>query len=93
MSAGSVLGTIAVLAWSQVHTLIQLYAVFAVIGVASAMVLYQSAFAVIVAWFDGQARGRANALLALTVVAASPPPSSCRCPACWWSTSAGARPW
>ncbi|WP_449066801.1 MFS transporter, partial [Planomonospora algeriensis] len=34
-----------------------------------AMVLYQSAFAVIVAWFDGHERGRAGALLALTVVA------------------------
>ncbi|WP_449066802.1 MFS transporter, partial [Planomonospora algeriensis] len=34
-----------------------------------AMVLYQSAFAVIVAWFDGDERGRAGALLALTVVA------------------------
>ncbi|MFC6580985.1 MFS transporter [Planomonospora parontospora] len=69
MTTGSVLGTLAVLAWSQVHTLIQLYAVFAAIGVASAMVLYQSAFAVIVAWFDGHERGRAGALLALTVVA------------------------
>ncbi|GGL46922.1 MFS transporter [Planomonospora parontospora] len=69
MTAGSVLGALAVLAWSQVHNLIQLYAVFAAVGVASAMVLYQSAFAVIVAWFDGHERGRAGALLALTVVA------------------------
>ena len=37
----------------------------------AAMVLYESAFAVIVSWFDGpvHGRGRANALLALTVVA------------------------
>ncbi|GAA3469866.1 MFS transporter [Nonomuraea roseola] len=71
MSAGSVLGTLAVLAWSRVDSLPQLYAVFAAIGVACSMVLYESAFAVIVSWFDGpaRARGRANALLALTVVA------------------------
>jgi predicted MFS family arabinose efflux permease len=54
-----------------VENLPQLYAVFAAIGVACAMVLYESAFAVIVSWFDGptHARGRANALLAVTVVA------------------------
>ncbi|MEU4326797.1 MFS transporter [Nonomuraea dietziae] len=71
MSAGSALGTLAVLAWSRVDSLLQLYAVFVAIGVACSMVLYESAFAVIVSWFDGpaRARGRANALLALTVVA------------------------
>ncbi|MGW5687240.1 MFS transporter [Nonomuraea sp. NPDC003754] len=67
MTAGSVLGTLAVLAWSQVTSLPQLYGVFLAIGVASAMVLYEPAFAVIVNWFDGN--GRANALLALTIVA------------------------
>lgn len=71
MTAGSLLGAVAVLAWSRVENLPQLYAVFAAIGVACAMVLYEAAFAVIVSWFDGpaQARGRANALLAVTVVA------------------------
>jgi MFS family permease len=71
MTAGSLLGAVAVLAWSRVENLPQLYAVFAAIGVACAMVLYESAFAVIVSWFDGptHARGRANALLAVTVVA------------------------
>jgi MFS family permease len=71
MTAGSILGAVAVLAWSRVESLPQLYAVFAAIGVACAMVLYESAFAVIVSWFDGpaHARGRANALLAVTVVA------------------------
>jgi predicted MFS family arabinose efflux permease len=71
MTAGSLLGAVAVLAWSRVENLPQLYAVFAAIGVACAMVLYEAAFAVIVSWFDGpaQARSRANALLAVTVVA------------------------
>ncbi|MEV4472394.1 MFS transporter [Nonomuraea salmonea] len=67
MTAGSVLGTLAVLGWSQAHTLLQLYGVFVAIGVASAMVLYEPAFAMIMAWFDG--RGRADALLAVTIVA------------------------
>ncbi|MEV0150417.1 MULTISPECIES: MFS transporter [unclassified Nonomuraea] len=67
MSAGSVLGTVAMLAWSRVQDVTQLYAVFALIGVASAMVLYEAAFAVIVTWFAGPRR--AGALLAVTVVA------------------------
>ncbi|MFI6742738.1 MFS transporter [Nonomuraea sp. NPDC050451] len=61
------LGTAALLAWSQVRTVAQLYAVFVVIGVASGMVLYEAAFAVIVARFTAPAR--ATALLAVTVVA------------------------
>lgn len=67
MTAGSALGALAVLAWSQVRTVVQLYLVCGVLGVASAMVLYEAAFAVIVAWFD--AARRARALLAVTVVA------------------------
>ncbi|SDJ57284.1 MFS transporter [Nonomuraea jiangxiensis] len=67
MTAGSVLGSLAVLAWSQVSSVAQLYVVCGVLGVASAMVLYEAAFAVIVAWFD--AARRARALLAVTVVA------------------------
>jgi len=67
MTAGSTLGTVGVLGWSQVHTVVQLYAVFALIGLASAMALYEPAFAVIVSIFDD--RRRANGLLALTIVA------------------------
>jgi MFS family permease len=67
MTAGSVLGSLAVVAWSQVHTILQLYLVFLAVGVASAMVLYEPAFAVLVARFD--ARRRPAALLAVTVVA------------------------
>ncbi|GAA3016945.1 MFS transporter [Streptosporangium longisporum] len=57
MTTGSIIGTLAVLAWSRVETLPQLYAVFAAIGIACAMALYESAFAVIVSWFDTPARG------------------------------------
>lgn len=67
MTIGSVLGMLAVLAWSRVDSLSQLYAVFSIIGVASAMVLYEPAFAVVVSWFQGHRR--ANALLALTAIA------------------------
>ncbi|GIH96962.1 MFS transporter [Planobispora siamensis] len=67
MTAGAVLGAGAVLAWSQVTDLVQLYAVLAVIGVASAMVLYEAAFTVVVAVSTPDRR--AGALLAITIVA------------------------
>ncbi|MFF4989711.1 MFS transporter [Streptosporangium saharense] len=69
MTAGSLLGTAAVLAWSRVENLPQLYAVFALVGVACSLVLYEAAFAVIVSLYAPHERGRANGLLALTVVA------------------------
>jgi MFS family permease len=69
MTAGSLLGTVAVLAWSRVESLPQLYGVFALVGVACSLVLYEAAFAVIVSLYAGNKRGRANGLLALTIVA------------------------
>ncbi|HEX2314632.1 MAG TPA: MFS transporter [Thermomonospora sp.] len=66
MTAGSVVATAGVAAWSGVQNLWQLYAVFTVLGLASSMVLYEAAFAVVVAWFT---RGRSTALLVITVVA------------------------
>ena len=66
MTSGSVLSAGAVAAWSQVRTVGQLYAVFAVLGVAAAMVLYEPAFAAVVRWFG---RRRARALLVVTVFA------------------------
>jgi predicted MFS family arabinose efflux permease len=67
MTGGSVLAIVAVAGWSQVHSAWQLYAVFVLIGIASAMVLYQPAFAVIVAITPPARRG--NALLSVTLVA------------------------
>lgn len=67
MTTGSVLGVAAVLAWSQVRTIGQLYAVFAVIGLASAMTLYEAASSVIVATADPKRRN--DALVAVTIVA------------------------
>jgi MFS family permease len=67
MTAGSLLGAVMLVAWSQVHTLWQLYLVQAGIGIAAAASLYEAAFAVIIAWHSP--RRRPSALLALTVVA------------------------
>lgn len=66
MSLGSFAAVLLVLAWSRVETVLGLYLVFAGIGVVSAAVLYEPAFAVTVRWFR---RDRARALLAITLVA------------------------
>lgn len=66
MTAGSIAAVLLVVAWSRVHSLLGLYAVFAGVGLVSAAVLYEPAFAVVVRWF---AVGRSRALLAVTVVA------------------------
>lgn len=66
MSSGSVLGAVAVLGWSQVQNVVQLYAVFVVIGVACAMVLYPPAFAVVVA--VAAPAKRTNSILTITLV-------------------------
>ncbi|MEU7895514.1 MFS transporter [Nonomuraea sp. NPDC049152] len=67
MTVGSLLGALALLAWSRVGSLVQLYLVLAAVGLSSAMVLYEAAFAVVVAWYDTARRARA--LLAVTIVA------------------------
>jgi MFS family permease len=67
MTAGSLAATALVLAWSQVRTLGQLYAVLVGIGLTTAMVLYDPALAVVVSWFDE--RRRANAVLGVILVA------------------------
>jgi len=67
MTVGALLAALLVLAWSRVDTLAELYVVWIGIGISSAAVLYEAAFAVVVSAFRGTARGRA--LLAVTVVA------------------------
>jgi predicted MFS family arabinose efflux permease len=66
MTSGSLLAAAAVLGWSQVQNTVQLYAVFALIGVASAMVLYPPAFAVVVAVAAPTAR--TSSILTITMV-------------------------
>lgn len=67
MTVGSVIAAAAVLTWSQASSVGQLYAVFVAIGIASAMVLYPPAFAVIVAVTAPERR--TTALLGVTLVA------------------------
>lgn len=62
MTGGSLLATLGLLAWSQVSSIAEFYAVWVVLGLASAAVLYEPAFAVVAAWFRGQ-RGRALTVL------------------------------
>lgn len=67
MTTGSVLAAASVLLWSRIDSAPQLYAVFIGIGIASAMVLYPPAFAVIVATTAPDKR--TTALLGITLVA------------------------
>jgi MFS family permease len=67
MTVGALAGAGLLVAWSHVQAVWQLYAVFAGLGAAMAMALYEAATAVIVSWFD-PAR-RANAVLGMIAVA------------------------
>jgi MFS family permease len=63
MTAGAVLATGLLVAWSAVHSLAAFYVIWALMGVALAAVLYEPAFAVIATWFR---RDRDRALTVLT---------------------------
>jgi MFS family permease len=56
MTCGSASATVLLVAWSQVRDLAEPYAVWVLLGFASAAVLYEAAFAVVVSWFDGERR-------------------------------------
>jgi len=66
MVGSSVFATLCVLAWSQVTSIPALYAVSFGLGIASAGVLYEAAFAVVVTWFRDQRRG--TAMLVITIL-------------------------
>lgn len=66
MTAGSCAAVALLLAWSTVRDLAAFYAIWALMGVSWAMVLYGPAFATITVWFR---RGRTRALTALTLMA------------------------
>lgn len=68
MTTGSLAATALLLLASRVGDLHALYAVWIGIGLVSGAVLYEAAFAVVVAWFPDPRR-RGTALLAVTVVA------------------------
>src|SRR6266513_1995613 len=67
LAGGSALGAGLVLAWSQVHSRLELYLVFAGLGVAMATLLYNSVFAVATKWFRARRR---EALTTITLVGA-----------------------
>jgi MFS family permease len=67
MTAGSALGVIAVVAWSQVQQVWHLYAVFVLIGLASAASLYEAAFPVVIA--AARPGRRDSDVLAVTIIA------------------------
>lgn len=67
LAGGSALAAGLVVAWSQVHDPVQLYLVFAALGVAMATVLYNSVFTVVTKWFRVRRR---EALTAITLVGA-----------------------
>ena len=62
LASGAALGALLVVAWSQVETLVQLYLVFAGIGLAMAAVLYNSVFAVATRWFQRRQREAITAI-------------------------------
>jgi MFS family permease len=66
MTGGSIAASVLLVAASRVHSVPALYLVWTGIGIASAGVLYEAAFAVIIARYP---YNRSNALLAVTVVA------------------------
>lgn len=63
MTTGAILGSLLLVAWSQVTSLWAFYLIMAGIGVAAAAVLYEPAFAIVAVWFR---RRRARALTVLT---------------------------
>src|SRR5947207_7369287 len=67
LAGGSALGAGLVLAWSQIHSRLELYLVFAGLGVAMATLLYNSVFAVATKWFRSRRR---EALTTITLVGA-----------------------
>lgn len=64
MTCGSLLGALALALWSQVHSLPAFYGIYALMGVAMAMLLYDPAFAVVTATFATDAR---KAITAITL--------------------------
>ena len=69
MTAGSVAATLLVLAWSRVDGLLAFYLLWAGIGVAMALVLYEAAFTVLAKQFADTARRR-RAMTTMTLVGA-----------------------
>lgn len=70
MTAGSILASLLVIAWSQVTDITMFYFIWIGLGVCAAAVLYEPAFAVIATWFV-QRRTRALAIITFAAGLAS----------------------
>jgi MFS family permease len=66
MTAGSIFGTLLVIAWATVDNVAVYYLIWIGIGLTMAAVLYEPAFVIVATWFD---RLRSRALTLLTFVA------------------------
>jgi MFS family permease len=66
MTAGSIWGALLIWGWAQVQNLAVFYLLWAGLGLAMAMVLYEVAFAVLAVWFR---RYRPRAMLVVTLMA------------------------
>lgn len=83
MTTGSVWGALLVWGWAQVQNLTAFYLLWAGLGLAMAMVLYEVAFAVLAVWFR---RYRPRAMLVVTLVAGLA--STIFVPLCTWLVQA-----
>jgi MFS family permease len=68
MTAGAAAAALLVAAWSRVHTVAELYLVFAALGLTMATLLYEPVFTVVTKWFSAR---RQAALTTVTVVGAT----------------------
>jgi MFS family permease len=68
MTAGAVAGAALMAAWSRVESLLELYLVFAGLGLAMATLLYEPVFVVVTKWFSSR---RNAALTIVTLVGAA----------------------
>lgn len=66
MTVGSIMATLLVMAWSQVTSLTGFYVIWAGLGICSASILYEPAFAIISTWF---VKRRSTALAIVTFAA------------------------
>jgi predicted MFS family arabinose efflux permease len=69
MTVGSLASVLLVVAWSQVESVVALYAVWVGLGCAMAAVLYEPAFVVLAKWFPDPA-ARRRAMTTMTLAAA-----------------------
>jgi MFS family permease len=71
MMVGSLIASTGVFAWSHVHSLVALYLVWALLGLAMGATFYEPAFVVLSKWFAGREQKRALTIVTLVAGLAS----------------------